>query len=281
MKHLVILAGIAGAGGCVIGDGTEAEPVVFEVGTPQPVAFLPGIVEHEVCVATNVDYGYVRASDFIGIPGVEFIGPSEGAPVQVLPLDGLECPPASQGFRGWARIRWQTQSGRNLVTFVHEAGPFSGSADTGFDDEESKRAEKGTEPASATRGELVLDGEAFPGYEVVDAFVDDSNEGVLALVVGLEYGDVDGLVDQPAADVGFAVSYSPVEVPLFGSSSGFDLKVDRTGYNTLLYNVSAFCSSAFDPGTGEPTNVSVFVTPFGGGTSLAGTLEFDSYCFFE
>ncbi len=284
MKNLVILTAIWGAGGCIINDGTDAEPALFEVGPPLPVAFQPGVVEHEVCVATNRADGYVRASDFIGLPDVEFIGPSEGAPVQVLPLDGLDCPTSSGSFEanGFARIRWLTQSGRNLVTFVHEDGPFVGGDDSGGgggdDFGDFKRTEKGAGPLPATRGELVLDGEGFPGYEVFPSPVDDSQDGVLGVVVEMQYREAGVLEAQPAADVSFAVSTSPVDIAYFGSSTGFDTKADRDGFNTVLYNVSTFCASAYDPSSGEPTNVSVFVTPTGGGTTLAGTLEFDSYC---
>ncbi len=278
VQHFLVATALLGAGGCIIGNSTEGDLVVFEVGTPQPVHLLPGLVEHEVCVATNVDDGYIRPVDFVGIEGLESIGPDEGAPVQVLPLDGLDCPPASEGFAGWARIRWQTQSGRNLATFAHAAGPFSGSTGGGGG-EEFKR---GDEPsnANATTGEVVLDGEAFPGYDVIDSFVDDSQPGVLGVSLDLAYRDAGLLLGEPAADVPFTVSYVPVDLVLFGSSSGtFDLKADRDGHNTLLYNQAAFCNSAFDPSTGNPTNVSVFVTPFAGGTVLAGTLEYDSYCF--
>lgn len=273
--HALLLTGLLG--GCVIGNGTEGEIAVFETGVPLAVRLLPGVVEHEVCVATNVPEGYVRAADFVGIPDVEFIGPAEGAPVQVLPVDALDCPAASSGFEGWARIRWQTQSGRNLATFVHERGPFVAVGGEGGG--EFKRDVASLTGANATTGELVLDGEAFPGYEVIDQFIDDSQPGVIGVSLDLEYRDAGLLVDQPASDVPFTVSYSPVDLPLFGSSSGtFDLKIDRAGHTTLLYNLNTFCAIAFDPSTGDPVNVSVFVTPVAGGTVLAGTLEYDFYC---
>lgn len=278
VRTTVLLGALTGAAGCVIGNSTDGDPVVFAVGEPTPVRFLPGVVEHEVCVATNIDDGYIRAVDFVGTPDVEFIGPAEGAAIQLLPLDGVDCPPASEGFSGWARIRWQTEGGRNLVTFAHEAGPFTQPQDTGGG--EFKREGGELLGANATTGELVLEGESFPGYDVVDSFVDDSQPGVIGISVDLAYRDAGLLTSEPASDVPFSLSYAPVDLVLFGSSSGtFDLKADRDGHNTLLYNQTAFCNGAFDPATGNPTNVSVFLTPLAGGTILAGTLEYDAYCF--
>ncbi len=277
MRTILVITAMTSAAGCVIGDSTDAEPAVFSIGEPLPVRFLPGLVEHEVCVATNLSDGYIRPVDFVALEGVEFIGPGEGAAVQTLPLDGVDCPPASEGFAGWARIRWQTQTGRNLVTFAHERGPIPGEAeDTG----EFKRGD-GLSSANATTGELVLDGEPFPGYDVIDAFVDDSQPDVLGVSVDLAYRDAGALFGEPAADVPLTLSYAPLDLPLFGSSSGlFDLKADRDGHTTLLYSLNTFCSTAFDPFTGDPINVSVFVTPLAGGTVLAGTLEYDFYCSF-
>jgi len=64
-----------------------------------------------------------------------------------------------------------------------------------------------------------------------------------------------------------------------GQHNAQDQKADRDGHNTLLYNQNAFCGAAFDPNTGDPTNVSVFITPYAGGTVLAGTIEYDTFCF--
>lgn len=268
---LVAAAASIGLGACVIGDATEGSPVRFAAGTPVATAFVPGQVVHEVCVVVDADDGYVRPLSIASTPAGDGIGPAEGAAVQALPLDGVECPAdppdggdGSTTWLGGARLTWQTGSGRAVVVLEHASTPAQptvsalvGAAMLGDD----TLAAPPVPPASA--GEIVLQGAAFAGYdvEVGDAEVSAS---YVRLPIDVRYRAAGALATQPAGGITLSLSFLPEGPTIFGSSTGGadQIVTDAFGHvDVLLLGASVPCE-----------DVAVFITPAGGGTALATTL---------
>ncbi len=273
-RALIGIAAAALGGGCVIGNNTEASPVQFEAGLPVAVDFLPGQVVYEVCVAVDVDDGYVRpvaltTLDAIGVE--DGIGPQAGAEVQPQPIDGLGCPEV--GYQGWARIIWHTSLARGTAIFVHSNAPLpvsTGDLVAGAPQGGSAEPDAGLEapaPSAASAGEIVLRGERFGGYDVTSGELGFAGTGIITVPVDIEYRSVGALAGRPANDITLALTYAPVPLPLFGSSSvGGDLRTDFDGHIELLY------SEASVPCTADVAEYAVFVTPFEGGIALAASL---------
>lgn len=263
-SSLVAAAAVTmGLGGCVIGDATEGSPVRFAAGTPVATAFVPGQVVHEVCVVVDADDGYVRPLAIASTPAGDGIGPAEGAAVQALPLDGVDCPsdPAdgSTAWLGGARLTWQTGSGRSVVVLEHASTPAQPTVSATVGDD--TLAAPPVTPASA--GEIVLQGTAFAGYdvEVGDAEVSAS---YVRLPIDVRYRAAGALAAQPAGGITLWLSFLPEGPTIFGSSTGGaeQIVTDAFGHvDVLLLGASVPCE-----------DVAVFITPAGGGTELATTL---------
>jgi hypothetical protein len=257
MRRLVWLTLL---GGCVIGDDGEGSTVRFEAGAPAAVDFVPGRVVHEVCIAVDVEEGFVRP---VALVDDGAIGPGDGAAIQPDPLDGVECPTGDE-WTGFARIEWRTHTGRAVVTFERSAA--SGPATSG--DVPGLSASDST--PGATSGDLVLRGERFPGYDVVVEEVTTTGPAVtVPFVVGYRAAGV--LEARPAESVPLRLSIVPDATPdapseVIGSSTGDGtITTDPDGRVYVFLDPAAFsCDLAAE--------YALFVTPEGGGTVLAATL---------
>lgn len=250
MRHALLVLLL---GGCVIGDGSDSQPIRFEAGTPQVVGFEPGRVVHDVCIALDDDAGYVRPVLLVDDGAM---GPGEGAPVRPAPIADLGCPEAPE-WVGWARIEWRTRTGRGAATVVHAAASApAGTADV-----------DGVPAPDAPAGELILDGERFPGYAVtVEATTLTGPALTVPFVV--DYEAAGALPGQPAEGVTLGLSLLPEGPALLGSSAGGIEDPIRTDADGRVY---VFLDAAsLDCAISE--EFAVFVTPTGGGTILATTL---------
>jgi hypothetical protein len=239
--------------GCVIGDGSTAEPIRFAAGPPVAADFEPGRVVHDVCIAVDDDSGYIKPVLLIDDGAM---GPGEGAPVLPSPIEGLDCP-TGDDWIGWARIEWRTRSGRGAATVEHaEASGPAGTPDV-----------TGVPAPEAPAGELVLSGERFPGYDV--AVEEPTLTGpALTVPFAVDYRDAGALPGRPADGLNLTISLLPAGPVILGSSSGGaedPIVTDAEGrVFVFLDAVTLDCAVSAD--------YAVFVTPTGGGTTLAGTL---------
>lgn len=251
-----LLLGLPLLASCVIGDATEGSPVRFEASSPVATGFAPGRVIHEVCVAVDTDDGFVTPLAITSNPAGDGIGPAEGAAVQRMPLQGLDCLPASEGWTGWARLAWHTGPGRAVVVLEHASAP-SPSSDLGGDTLEAAPV------PTASAGELVLEGTRFEGYDVV---VGEPELGAsyVRLPVDVAYRGAGALAGGPAGGITLSLSFLPAGPEVFGSSTGTTdpIVTDVEGHvDVFLLGETIPCE-----------DVAVFVTPAGGGTALAATI---------
>jgi hypothetical protein len=270
-RRLLAIGFAALGGGCVIGNNTEATPVQFEAGTPSPVGFLPGVIVHEVCIAVDTDGGYVRPVALVANGPGDSIGPVAGAPVQPLPIDGVECP-TDELYQGWARIEWRTGLGRAVATFEHSNAPLpvgsgeqlDGDADAGVAPDADITFAPA--PSAASAGEVVLEGERFAGYDVTSGEPDYAASGIVTLPLDVGYRAAGTLAGRPADNVALALSYVPIDLTVFGTSTGGDgVRTDFEGHVDVLYRGDQLdCFTAEEFG--------VYVTPPNGGTTLAASL---------
>lgn len=251
MRTSILL--VLALGGCVIGDGTTAEPIRFAAGTPQAAGFEPGRIVHDVCIAVDDEGGFIKPVLLID-DGT--MGPGEGAPVFPNPIADLGCPSEPE-WTGWARIEWRTGSGRGAATVEHtEASAPAGTPDV-----------TGVPAPDAPAGELVLVGERFPGYDV---FIQEPTQTGPALTVpiAVDFRAAGALDARPAEGLTLALSLLPAGPVIVGSSSGGAEEPIVTDLEGRVYvffdaiSLDCFVSDEF----------AVFVTPTGGGTTLAGTL---------
>ncbi len=251
-----VLAATLLLGACVIGDGSEGAPVRFEASPAVATGFAPGRVVHEVCVAIDTDTGFVRPLAISSNPGGDSVGPGEGAAVQRLPLDGIACPSADDGWSGWARLTWLTGPGRAVVVLEHAGAPSPSSGLGGA----------ALAPApGASAGELVFAGVRFAGYDVTVG-APELGPSYVRVPIDVAYRDTGGLGGVPAAGITLALSFLPAGPVIFGSSTGSGtdpIITDADGHvDVLLLGDSVPCA-----------DVALFVTPTGGGTELATTLR--------
>ncbi|MCI0583330.1 MAG: hypothetical protein L0227_10680 [Chloroflexi bacterium] len=240
-------------GGCVIGDGTDAQPIRFAAGAPQAVDFEPGRVVHDVCIAVDDTTGYIKPVLLID-DGT--MGPGEGAPVFAAPIADLDCPDEPD-WTGWARIEWRTASGRGAAAVEHaEASAPAGTPDV-----------TGVPASEGPAGEILFAGERFPGYEVV---VEEPTQTGPALTVPISvaYRDAGALAGRPGDGLTLTLSLLPSGPVIVGSSTGGPedpIVTDFEGRAFVFFDaVSLDCLVSEE--------YAVFVTPTGGGTTLVGTL---------
>ena len=251
MRMLMLVT--VGLTGCVIGDGSDATPIRFEAGAPSPVAFEPGRIVHDVCIAVDDESGYIRPVLLIDDGAM---GPGEGAPVRIAPIGELDCPEGPD-WTGWARLEWRTRTGRGAATVEHaEASGPAGTADV-----------TGVQAPEAPAGELLLDGERFAGYDVV-VEAPTAAGPALSVPVVVDYRAAGALAAAPAEGVPLAISLLPAGPVLLGSSSGGveePIVTDPDGRVYLFLDAASL-------DCGLAAEYAIFVTPTGGGTTLAGTL---------
>jgi hypothetical protein len=239
--------------GCVIGDGSDAQPLRIEAGAPQAVGFEPGHVVHDVCIAVDDASGYIKPVLLIDDGAM---GPGEGAPVRTTPIADLDCPDAPE-WTGWARIEWRTASGRGVATVEHtESSAPAGTPDV-----------TGVPSPEAPAGELLFDGERFPGYDVV---VEETTLTGPALTVPIQvdYRAAGALEARPGENLGLTLSVLPAGPVIVGSSSGTaedPIVTDAEGRVYVFFDTISLDCAISD-------EFAVFVSPTGGGTTLAGTL---------
>jgi hypothetical protein len=134
------------SGGCIVlGGGTDSEPVDINAGAPLATGFRPGMVMHDVCIGVDTDHGFVIPVDAVD-PGGGVVEPGDGATVQPEPIDGLDCPPASDGNLGWARLVWGSGSGRAEVVLEYSTNRGGSAAATDADEDAEEPADAAPDP---------------------------------------------------------------------------------------------------------------------------------------
>jgi len=202
----------------VVGSAAAWALVVFDrvrltIGAPDPVAFEPGRIVHDVCVAANTDVGEIllvgRALD------AEVL---DLDPLPVLPADGGALPPGCPdgSFAGHALFRWAAGGSTDVLTATWNDPDFLVTAG-----------------ASAR-----VTGEVFSGY---DASVDFTELGFddpypLLIEAHLDYLDAGALTGGPAGGVPLTFlvisSYGAVELAADGATG-------PGGLATAVYEVAA------------------------------------------
>jgi hypothetical protein len=211
------------------------EPLRFAAGPAEAIAFAPGLVVHEVCVAATGGAGAV----VVEVAAPDEVTPFEGAPLRAQPPTGLSCPPEADGpWRGYARLTWRSPTGEARGDLEYLGAVTAGAR-------------------------LDLAGVRFPGYQVAGAVVDQGSW--VEVEVEVEYPAAGGLPAAPAAGVTIARTTGLHLVPsdgapaFFGSSSGGasdDPRTDSAGRVTLYYDLQ----------TADPGTYTLFVTPESGAT---------------
>jgi hypothetical protein len=281
IERALIVAALAG--GCVVGGDREAPPVQLAAGAPKPFAEAVesgggqtfAVMRHDVCIAVDTQGGYILP---VSLSGPGFLSlPDTGAPVNDAPIDGIDCP-TGDPWRGWARIGWDTVGGRGRVVLTHSLTRRTGSGTVPGDGGDSEimpdaeftfRADIASGPVPSG-GELLFQGEAFPGF-TTDVTADASN-GPLTLGFTLEFA---ASATVPAAPAAF-VAITPTTVPsglasaVLPDSPGWDpntgtVTTDAHGTATLLVDPSTLCEDGIDK--------TLFVATPDGGIQLATTIS--------
>lgn len=197
----------------------EFVPVRMAVGPGNEVRFLPGLVEHRVCVAVNSPTGTVRASELVGAEEGGGAVQASATVSSVEPM-GLGCPSAAidqVGWTGYAVLLWQTFADRADLTLT-----YLGPAD-----------------AELAAESVTLEGMAFPGYEIE---VDPPESGIdyVAVHLTVSYATAGYLSQTPAAGVEVEQRFIPSPGPDFLGSSSGDTEAmpttDSAGVVTLFFD---------------------------------------------
>lgn len=276
------------AGGCVVGGDRQAPPVQLAAGAPSPFAAAVesgggqtyAVMRHDVCIAVDTLGGYILP---VSLSGPGFLSlPDTGAPVEDAPIDGIDCP-TGDPWRGWARIGWDTVGGRGRVVLTHSLTRHAGSAmvpggggdggggggDIEPDAEFTFQADIASGPVPSG-GELLFQGEAFPGFTT--DVTEDSSSGPLTLGFTTQFAASPTIPAAPAAFVAISPTTVPTglasavlpDSPNWDPSAG-TVTTDAHGTATLLVDGTTLCE--------DGTDKTLFVATPDGGIQLATTIS--------
>ena len=221
-------------GACSVSTANEkVTPLTFTVGDPVMVGYAPGLIDHAICVISDVG----------GTIDVQM--PSEGTitPASAFVIAGAPDPacPTSVGSNpnlGFALFHWKTATGHAIASFTHSKGNLA-----------------------TTPVDIELNGQAFAGYAISMPNPAQTAANYQLLTFDIAYKNpTNTAMTVPAPHVTYTVSAVPNTVTVLFPTAADKMVTDMNGESTVAMSPPA-----------APT--AVFVEPAGGDAVLLTTIH--------